>query len=110
MWIKLHKPLIVSFAVLFPAWPIVVLAGGPPEANGWLSSVNLAYAWQGRGNLEDGGDFSVDRGVIEFEAMRRDYYLLRGWDPNTGLPTTGALETLNLSEAAQELQQSGLIG
>jgi len=71
MWIKLHKPLIVSFAVLFPAWPIVVLAGGPPEANGWLSSVNLAYAWQGRGNLEDGGDFSVDRGVIEFEAMRR---------------------------------------
>ena len=41
----------------------------------------------------------LDRG--EFEAMRREYYELRQWDPDTGLPTRGPLESLNLSEAAR---------
>jgi aldehyde:ferredoxin oxidoreductase len=49
----------------------------------------------------------LDRG--EFEAMRREYYELRQWDPETGLPTTDGLEKLNLPEVVWELQKIGLI-
>ena len=43
----------------------------------------------------------LDRG--EFENMRREYYELRQWDPETGLPTADMLERMNLLEAVREL-------
>ena len=35
--------------------------------------------------------------VPDFEAMLESYYLVRGWDPNTGIPTEEKLETLGLN-------------
>jgi len=34
----------------------------------------------------------------EFHRMRRDYYLLRGWDPDTGVPTKEILYILGLDQ------------
>jgi len=34
--------------------------------------------------------------VLELETMLDEYYLARGWDPETGLPTTGKLRELGL--------------
>ncbi|MCP4752482.1 MAG: hypothetical protein GY866_16450 [Proteobacteria bacterium] len=44
----------------------------------------------------------------KFEAMRDEYYRLRGWDPKTGLQKIESLERLDLSDVAQELKQKGL--
>jgi aldehyde:ferredoxin oxidoreductase len=35
--------------------------------------------------------------VPDFEAMLESYYLVRGWDPNTGFPAEEKLETLGLN-------------
>jgi len=54
-----------------------------------------------RGNI-------LDRG--KFEEMRREFYLLRGWNPETGLQKRATLEALGLSNVAEELEQLGLVG
>ncbi|MDM8000645.1 MAG: aldehyde ferredoxin oxidoreductase C-terminal domain-containing protein, partial [Dehalococcoidia bacterium] len=40
----------------------------------------------------------------QFEAMKREYYALRKWDPDTGLPTEARLEELGLGDVAAELK------
>lgn len=55
----------------------------------------------------DGKPFSrkgkgVDR--AGFDRMREEYYALRGWDVETGLPTQRGLEALGLTEIVQELR------
>jgi aldehyde:ferredoxin oxidoreductase len=44
-----------------------------------------------------------------FEAMREEFYELRGWDPETGLQMAGTLEQLELSDVSQDLMKSGLV-
>lgn len=46
-------------------------AAGPPDMNGWLKSLDLGYVWQGSTDIEGGGSFSVDRGVIELGTARK---------------------------------------
>jgi len=45
----------------------------------------------------------VDR--TQFEAMKREYYGLRKWDPATGLPTESRLRELRLDDIAAGLKQ-----
>jgi aldehyde:ferredoxin oxidoreductase len=49
----------------------------------------------------------LDRG--EFEAMRKVFYELRGWDADSGLQKAELLEQLDLSDVATELQKVALI-
>ncbi len=49
----------------------------------------------------------VDR--EEFEKMKSDYYGLRGWDAETGLPTKAKLEDLQLGDVAADLAGRGLL-
>jgi aldehyde:ferredoxin oxidoreductase len=42
-----------------------------------------------------------------FEEMREKYYNLRGWNPETGLQTEERLESLGLSDLAQDLKMAG---
>ncbi|MEK6222313.1 MAG: aldehyde ferredoxin oxidoreductase C-terminal domain-containing protein, partial [Chloroflexota bacterium] len=46
--------------------------------------------------LPDGGAAGY---VIEFDEMMSAYYDARGWDPETGYPTSGKLKELNLEWA-----------
>ncbi|MFH1646140.1 MAG: aldehyde ferredoxin oxidoreductase N-terminal domain-containing protein [Chloroflexota bacterium] len=46
----------------------------------------------------------------DFEALKDEYYALRGWDVATGLPTRPKLESLGLSDVADDLQTRGLLG
>jgi aldehyde:ferredoxin oxidoreductase len=39
----------------------------------------------------------------KFEQLKEAYYLERGWDPGTGIPTRAKLEELDLKEVADEL-------
>jgi aldehyde:ferredoxin oxidoreductase len=45
----------------------------------------------------------------KFEAMREEYYGLRGWDAETGLQKTETLERLGLSDVAEDLKDAGLV-
>jgi aldehyde:ferredoxin oxidoreductase len=45
----------------------------------------------------------------EFEAMRKEFYQLRNWDPETGLQKTEHLKRLGMPEVAGELQKRGLV-
>jgi aldehyde:ferredoxin oxidoreductase len=45
----------------------------------------------------------------EFEKMKSEYYQLRGWDVETGLPTKNKLEELQLGDIAGDLQRRGLL-
>jgi aldehyde:ferredoxin oxidoreductase len=47
----------------------------------------------------------VDR--KEFEKMRDEYYALRGWDIESGLPTHAGLKKLNLEDIADGLEKLG---
>ena len=49
----------------------------------------------------------LDRG--EFEAMRKQFYELRGWDTDSGLQKAALLERLDLSDVATELEKEALI-
>ncbi len=44
----------------------------------------------------------------KFEKMREEFYLLRGWDPETGLQTKEALARLGMTDVAEELDRAGL--
>ena len=63
--------IIARFLIVASLLPAAAHAGGPPDMNGWLRGLNLAFAWQGKGEFDNGGDFSVSRGIIEFEQARR---------------------------------------
>ncbi len=45
----------------------------------------------------------------EFENLKDEYYLLRGWDVETGLQTRKKLEELGLGTICNELEKSGLL-
>jgi len=49
----------------------------------------------------------VDRD--KFEAMKSEYYGLRGWDAASGLPTRPKLAELGLDDVAADLEQRGII-
>jgi aldehyde:ferredoxin oxidoreductase len=44
-----------------------------------------------------------------FEAMKDEYYKLRGWDIPTGFPTRSGLQALRLDDVADDLAQRGLV-
>jgi aldehyde:ferredoxin oxidoreductase len=43
-----------------------------------------------------------------FENMKSEYYLLRGWDAETGFPTREKLADLDMTDVADDLLQLGL--
>ena len=43
----------------------------------------------------------------KFEKMLDEYYELRGWDKETGLPTRSKLQEVGLKEVADELEKYG---
>jgi len=45
----------------------------------------------------------------KFEEMKSEYYGLRGWDVETGLPTKSKLEELDLGDVAEDLATHGLL-
>jgi len=52
-------------------------------------------------------DQTLDRDV--FDAMRKEFYDLRGWDADSGLQKAETLKRLGLSDLAQDLEQLDLI-
>ncbi len=46
--------------------------------------------------------------VDKFEEMQTEYYNLRGWDPETGIPRRAKLEELGLEDIAADLTQRGI--
>ena len=46
----------------------------------------------------------------KFEAWKTKFYLLEGWDPETGYPMRSTLEGLGLSYVADELEMKGKLG
>ena len=46
---------------------------------------------------------AIDRD--KFEKMLEDYYQMRGWDKETGIPTQERLQALGVSEVAQDMEQ-----
>jgi aldehyde:ferredoxin oxidoreductase len=47
--------------------------------------------------------------TINLEPMITEYYELRGWDGQTGLPTAEKLKELSLPEVADDLAARGLL-
>jgi aldehyde:ferredoxin oxidoreductase len=45
----------------------------------------------------------------DFEALKDEYYTLRGWDVATGLPTEKGLRELDLADVATDLKTRGLL-
>lgn len=45
----------------------------------------------------------------KFEEMREEYYVLRGWDPGTGLQKRETLARLGMGDVAEELDGLGLV-
>ena len=41
----------------------------------------------------------------KFEAMREEFYKLRGWDSETGIPTNSKLRSLGLADVAKEITE-----
>ncbi len=50
----------------------------------------------------------IDRN--DFEDLKSEYYELRGWDKETGLPTEKTLQALDLADIATDLKNRGMIG
>jgi aldehyde:ferredoxin oxidoreductase len=48
-------------------------------------------------------------GRTEFEALKDEYYTLRGWDVGTGLPTRATLNELQLDDVADDLDERGAL-
>jgi aldehyde:ferredoxin oxidoreductase len=48
--------------------------------------------------------------TLPLEELKREYYALRGWDPNTGYPTRDKLESLGLGRIADDLAAMGKLG
>jgi aldehyde:ferredoxin oxidoreductase len=41
----------------------------------------------------------------KFEAMREEFYRLRGWDPETGIPEESKLKALDLEDLSEEIKR-----
>jgi aldehyde:ferredoxin oxidoreductase len=50
----------------------------------------------------------VDRD--RFEAMKTEYYELRGWNVEKGFPTMNKFRDLGLEDISHELKKKGLVG
>ncbi len=46
--------------------------------------------------------------VVELEEMLKEYYKVRGWDVETGLPTARKLRELGLHDVVEDLRKSGV--
>jgi len=61
---------------------------------------------------KDGEPF-VKKGAVvdrpQFEQMKKEFFRLRGWDPQTGLQTRARLEALDLKDVADGLAKRGLL-
>lgn len=79
----LHEPLIrMVWKAEWRRWTMLTVlgllispvadAGAPaPETSPWRTTITAAYAGIGDAGLDDGGEFSVDRGVFSIETARR---------------------------------------
>lgn len=60
-----------------------------------------------------GGEPVSRRGAVversQFEALKEEYYSLRGWDPETGLLTRSGMHALELDDIADDLEGRGLL-
>jgi aldehyde:ferredoxin oxidoreductase len=45
----------------------------------------------------------------QFEALKDEYYQLRGWDVSSGLPTRATMQALELEDIADDLETRGLL-
>ena len=60
----------------------------------------------------DGQEYSRMGAILgrdEFENMKTEYYALRGWDNDSGLPTEEKFKDLDLGDIADELREKGLM-
>jgi aldehyde:ferredoxin oxidoreductase len=59
------------------------------------------------------GEITSRKGAVvereEFEKMKSEYYELRGWNVETGLPTAKKLQELELGDVASDLEENGLL-
>ena len=46
----------------------------------------------------------------DFKKLKSEYYELRGWDVESGLPTESKLQELELGDVADDLKAKGLLG
>ena len=65
--LRLVRLCALSFALVLP---LGALADGRPGPS-WRNTLTAAYAWQGESDLNGGGNFRVDRGVLEFKTATR---------------------------------------
>ncbi|MBW2368175.1 MAG: hypothetical protein JRH15_09845 [Deltaproteobacteria bacterium] len=57
-------------------------------------------------------DKAIDSGPLKgavldsskFETMKKEYYALRGWDPDTGVPTRETLTKFGLEDVARDMK------
>ena len=76
--------------------PAKAMAGCPPPASGtgWRTTLTAAYAGQGNADLDNNrGQFSVDRGIIQFVTARR---IGPRWF--TGVSMSYAVDNYNFSD------------
>lgn len=57
-------------AILMLVLPLSAMADSRP-ASAWRSTLTAAYAWQGASDLDGGGNFRVDRGVVQLKTSTR---------------------------------------
>ena len=59
------------------------------------------------------GEITSRKGAVverdKFEEMKSEYYELRGWDVESGLPTKANLKELELEDVASGLEKQGLL-
>ena len=67
---KYLKHSLLAISMQFPA---IAMAEGPPAGAGagWRTTLTAAYVGQGNSDLDNNGQFSVDRGIVKFESARR---------------------------------------
>ena len=45
----------------------------------------------------------------KFEKMKDEYYIIRGWDVKTGIPTEETLKKFDLEDVAKDLKKRGIL-
>ena len=68
-----YKYLKLSLLAVSMQLPAIAIADGPPAGAGagWRTTLTAAYVGQGNSDLDNNGQFSVDRGIVKFETARR---------------------------------------
>ena len=79
----------------------------PMEGAGGLPVILPAYE-NGQWTYKNVTGRMLDRAKVEEWKTR--YYKLEGWDPETGWPTRGTLEALDLGHVADELEKNKKLG